>query len=422
MAINPIRTLFITRNFPYPPMGGAPLRNWQNINIMMKFGSVAVFSILRAESSSSAEFPPGVALWSNHHISDKLPSLQKKIERRLQQLWWLLIRRHPYTDTKNYYYVYSVAQELNRVLAEFQPHLVVFEELWLYSYLTVVKRHPCRIIFDAHNAETFLLREASKVEEVKNLKARVNTSLKFAKIKSIECDFVRQVDQLWACSYQDVNRLKVFSGKAPPTYEIPNAVDIAYYDSVRLGQYSLPSKLESLPWSLIFPASFSYKPNRLAVQLLLDQVYPRLQEAYPNCRLLLVGVNPTESMLQAAEQDPGIVVTGKVPDIRPYLSASSVVIVPLLQGGGTRLKILEAFAAGRPVVSTSKGAEGLRVRDGEHLLIGDNPEELVAGVSRLWSEPSLRQKLADSAYELVRAEYSWEVVYQRVKQSVRELL
>ena len=418
------RTLFITRSFQYPPMGGGPLRDWQNINIMMKFGPVAVcyFSNVPDKLNHEGASPPGVALWSTHSISNKLPSAQKKIERRLRQLRWLLIRGHPYTDIKNYYYVTSVAQELDKVFAEFQPHLVVFEELWLYPYLPIAKRHRCRIILDAHNSETAILRETSKGEQVKGLKARLKKSLKLAEIESIERDFVRQADQVWACSEGDAKLLQVFSRKERHAHVIPNGVDVAYYESVRLGQHPLPSEFELLPWSLIFPASFQYKPNALGAQLLLEQVYPKLQETYPKCRLLLVGVKPAQFMLEAAEQDPGIIVTGKVPDIRPYLSASSVVIVPLLQGGGTRLKILEAFAAGRPVVSTSKGAEGLKVRDGEHLLIGDNPEELIAGVHKLWSNPSLGQKLADAAYELVRTEYSWEMVGQRVERAVQKLL
>lgn len=424
MTTSQIRTLFISRSFSYPPIGGAPLRDWQNINIMMKFGPVAVVKLFTDPEhlNRKAEHPPGVELWREYYISDKLPSLQKKVERRLSQVWWLLRKGHPFTNAESYYYVDKVAEELDRVLAEFKPDLVVFEELWLYSYLPVIKRYQCRIILDAHNVETARLHEVQKAEEIKGLKARIRRKIELVKMESIERDFVRQVDRVWACSDRDASLLQVFSQKAPHINVVSNGINIADYDSVYLGNCSLPKELEPLPSTAIFPASFNYKPNILAVELLLNEVYPRIQKAYPNCRLLLVGVNPTQSMLEAAKQDSRIVVTGKVPDMRPYLSASSVVIVPLLQGGGTRLKILEAFAAGRPVVSTSKGAEGLRVRDGEHLLIADSPEELAAAVCRLWSDPSFGQKLADSAYKLVRAEYSWEAIAHRVEQAVRELI
>jgi glycosyltransferase involved in cell wall biosynthesis len=179
--------------------------------------------------------------------------------------------------------------------------------------------------------------------------------------------------------------------------------------------------LKQVPFTLFFAATFGYLPNQVAAQLLIEQILPRLQEIYPDCRLILGGKSPTPYMLEAAKQNPGIVVTGLVQDIRPYLSISSVVIVPLLQGGGTRLKILEAFAAGRPVVSTTKGAEGLRVEDGKHLLIKNSIDELVAGVCELWADPDLGQTIAQNAYELVKAEYSWESVGKRVEQGVQEL-
>jgi glycosyltransferase involved in cell wall biosynthesis len=97
-------------------------------------------------------------------------------------------------------------------------------------------------------------------------------------------------------------------------------------------------------------------------------------------------------------------------------------VVPLQQGGGTRLKLLEAFASGCPAVSTTKGAEGLNVRDGEHLLIRDEIEAITEAVEQLWSKTALVEKLAAAAYELVKAEYSWEAVSKRVDQALQQLL
>lgn len=417
MTISPVRTLFITRKLTYPPIGGAPLRNWQNINIMMKYGPVAVFSILLAPSSSSTESPPGVAVSSIHYIDDGQYSLWGKINRQMQ-LW--RSRINGYLEADNYY-ACKVEQEMNRFLTEFKPDLVIFEELCLYYYLPVVKRHKCCIIYDAHNVESFLYREV-KQKAIKSLKSKIKANIEIARMNSIERDFVEQTNQVWVCSDHDANLLQTLCKKELSVRVVPNGVDVAYYNSINLSHYSLPSNLEPVPFTLIFTASFSYQPNVLAARLLLQQIYPRLQKIHPNCRLLLVGINPTQDMHEAAKKDAGIVVTGKVPDIRPYLSASSIVIVPLFHGGGTRLKILEAFAAGRPVVSTSKGAEGLKVRDGEHLLLGNCPDDLVAGVCRLWSETSLGQKLTRSAYDLVQNEYSWAMVGQKVEAAIRELL
>jgi glycosyltransferase involved in cell wall biosynthesis len=223
------------------------------------------------------------------------------------------------------------------------------------------------------------------------------------------------------CSDADDKQLQDLYGRVSHTRVVPNGIDVAHYDGVRLGQCTLPEGLEDKQRNLLYLAKFSYPPNALAAHLLLDQIYPQLRQVYPDCRLLLVGRNPTQRMLEAAQRDSRIIVTGKVVDVRPYLAAASVMAVPLRHGSGTRLKILEAFAAGCPVVSTAKGAEGLKVKDGEHLLITDEIEAIVEGVCQLWSDPARGQKLANSAYELVKAEYSWEAVGRRVESAVREL-
>ena len=198
-------------------------------------------------------------------------------------------------------------------------------------------------------------------------------------------------------------------------------MNVANYDQVRLGECTPPQGLENKQRNLLFLGQMSYLPNTEAAELLINKIYPQLKKIYPDCRLLLVGRNPTQKMLEASKKDSGIIVTGTVSDVRPYLAAASVMVVPLLKGGGTRLKILEAFAAGCPVVSTAKGAEGIKAKDGEHLLIRDSFEAIVHGISQIWSDSLLGKKLAYSAYDLVKQEYSWEAVVQRVEQAIQEV-
>jgi glycosyltransferase involved in cell wall biosynthesis len=415
MASKVVLTLFITKHLPYPPMGGSALRNWQNINIMMKLGSVAIFSISNAldELQRNIKPPPGVDLWSDNPIQPL--SSQRSFWQKLE--WWLPPPKHYLVDLM---YRDNVSRELEKILAKFQPTLVIFEELGLYRYLPIVKHRGYRTILDDHNVEAPLFRENEP--PVTNLKSKVRLNIEFQKLKSIERNFIRQVDQVWMCSNADVSLSRKIYGQLPHIRLVSNGINIADYDCVRLSNCTPPPGLEPIPQTLLFVATFSYPPNQVSAQLLIEQIFPRLQQIYPNCRLILAGKSPTPSMLEAAQQNSSLVVTGLVQDIRPYLSISSVVIVPLLQGGGTRLKILEAFAANRPVVSTTKGAEGLRVQDGKHLLVRDSVDELVAGVGELWENPSQGQTFVQNAYELVKAEYSWESIGKAVEQNVRELL
>jgi glycosyltransferase involved in cell wall biosynthesis len=126
-------------------------------------------------------------------------------------------------------------------------------------------------------------------------------------------------------------------------------------------------------------------------------------------------------MQAAAAADEQIMVTGEVPDVRHYLAAGSIMAVPLFQGGGTRLKILEAFAAGCPVVSTSKGAEGLIGQTGKHLMVVETADQMVQTIHQLWADPEQAHRLALAARHLVQAEYSWEAILPRVKQAVEQI-
>jgi polysaccharide biosynthesis protein PslH len=419
MTNSQVRTLFLTNKQPYPPIGGAPLRNWQNIHHMMKYGPVGVFFLCaeHEQPDSAPVAPPGVALWRFQTVGKR--PLVSKITRRVRLMTWLLTQAEPLTDM---HYTPAVAEELDRIMTEFKPDVVVFEEIWLYCYLSTIQRHPCRIIFDAHNAETALFHQIFGAEEHQGLKNKLESGLRLALIERMERNFVRAADQVWTCSQEDADLLQSFSAKPALTSVIPNGIDVDSFEPVRSHAYTLNLELKPTLHTVIFTASFSYAPNALAAQFLIDQIYPKLQQAYPDCQLLLVGKDPTDAMLEAAKNDPSIVVTGKVPDVRPYLAAASVVLVPLLQGGGTRLKILEAFAACRPVVSTAKGAEGINAQDGEQILIRDDVEGLVAGISELWQDKVFAQKLASAAFDLVQAEYSWTAVGRKLDHAIAPLL
>jgi glycosyltransferase involved in cell wall biosynthesis len=133
----------------------------------------------------------------------------------------------------------------------------------------------------------------------------------------------------------------------------------------------------------------------------------------PECSLVIAGRRPKPEVLRLAEKDSGIRITGTVDDIRPHLWTSGISVVPLKIGGGTRLKIFEAMAAGIPVVSTTIGAEGLDVRNGEDIHIADSPEGFAARCLELLNNSAVRCRMADAAMEMVRSRYSWEIVSRK---------
>ncbi|KAM3099524.1 glycosyltransferase family 4 protein [Phormidesmis sp. 146-12] len=406
----PLKTLFVVRDPPYPPVSGLSLRIWQNINIMVNLGAVAVFTACRWEPKQNSL--PKVDVWEHYNVErprSPLEQLQRKV-------WWLRPKGHPNAD---WVYADAAGQQFDELLTRFQPNLVIFEEIWMYRYLPIVERHNCRTILVEHNVEAPLFTE--KFQEKADLRTQLKVKRQLPQIKAIEQDFCRRVNQVWACSQRDADLLQSLYREIAETKIVPNGVDVEFYAAARSGELEIPKTLNDVPQSILFLGQLSYPPNVAAVDWLLDSIYPEVQKIYPDCCLLLVGHRPTERMQEAAKQNPNIIVTGKVPDVRPYLGAASLMVVPLRQGGGTRLKILEAFAAGCPVVSTRKGAEGLDAIANQHLLIADDPESMVAAIDQLWSNPELGQQLAQSAYELVRDQYSWEAIGQRVEMAIKQL-
>jgi glycosyltransferase involved in cell wall biosynthesis len=409
----PLRTFFVTMMI-YPPIGGEFLRNWQNINIMRQFGPVGVFSIFNQASQIPAL--DGIEFWHHYNFTE-VETPRSRFEQALQ---W--IRQSGLT----YYcpYLRAAAKTLEQLLTQFQPDLVIFEQLWLYPYLPTVKSYlkgrPCRLIFDAHNIEAPLY-QVTKCSD-RGLRSRLRRNLHVPQIQASERNLIEQADQVWLCSVTDHLQLDALYGLRSQVYVIPNGVDLACYDSIRSGQLVIPNGLDNCGHNVLFMANFAHLPNADAAHLLIHAIYPQLQAIDSDCRLLLVGRHPTHMMLAAAQQNPRIIVTGEIPDVKPYLAAASVMIVPLRQGSGTRLKILEAFAAGCPVVSTVKGAEGLTVKDGEHLLIRNDTEMIVLGVLELWSNPVLPKQLVDAAYKLVRSQYAWKAITGSIEVALQDLL
>lgn len=405
-----IKTLFITKEVPIPIKGGVSLRNWQNMNVMMNFGPVAVFSA--ANWTPKSHSLPGVEVWKHYNV-DETRTGWEELERRL---WWLRPTGDPDADWP---YCRFTAQKLAELMAEFQPDLVILEQVWLYRYLAVVKQFPCRIIFDNHNIEAHLAAQPDRSQE--SIRTQLKAKIQTAHLRGMEKQFTHEVDQVWLCSKDDVQLCQEMYGKQTPLYVIPNGVNVDNYKKAFYQEYEPIERVKNKEHTILFLGQLSYYPNKIASELLIDEIYPKIKQNYPDCQLLLVGRGPTPKMLALAEKDPDVIVTGSVREVQPYVAAASMMVVPLLHGGGTRLKIVEAFASGCPVISTAKGSEGIEAIDGKHLLIRNTIEEIMEGIEKLWSQPSLSLELRNNAYELVKKEYSWQASYERVKKAIKHL-
>ena len=250
-----------------------------------------------------------------------------------------------------------------------------------------------------HNVEALIWQRHTEV--ARNRLTRAYFREQWRRMRNFEREQCLRFDRVVAVSPQDLRLLEEDYGVVDGT-AVATGVDVEHFRPTMPGH-------PRMPLELVFTGSMDWLPNEDAVRYFVGEVLPRIRTRLPDTKLTIVGRNPSPAVT-ALTRDPAIHVTGRVSDVRPFLERGSVFVVPLRIGGGTRLKMYEAMAMEIPVVSTSIGAEGLPVRDGEHLVIADDAESFAAAVVGLLQDPARQQALAQSAAEYVRRECSWERV------------
>lgn len=288
---------------------------------------------------------------------------------------------------------------LDRVIDRDHPTIVQLEFSQLGGY-RVPSGTPS--VLDVHNVEHDVLRQVARQGGVSPAR-RLFNELEFRKLRREEQSAWKRATACVATSSADAKFIENVTRRPVPV--IPNGVD--------LEQFPRASLERANPSHLIFVGAMRYQPNADAARFAALEILPRLRARLPEATLTLAGADPPEAVRELATL-PGVTVTGTLPDVRPAIAAAGVVVVPLMTGGGTRLKILEAFAMGRPVVATPLGAAGIEARDGEHLLLASDPAAFVEAIVRLHDDPSLGPRLTDAAYQLVLDRYQWKSIAQQL--------
>jgi glycosyltransferase involved in cell wall biosynthesis len=191
---------------------------------------------------------------------------------------------------------------------------------------------------------------------------------------------------------------------------VPNGVDIDFFT---------PAPVRSTR-RVIFAGRLDQYSNRDAILHFMQEAWPRLQATHPDARIDIIGSNPPPALGEMAARDPQIAVHGFVPDVRPYFREAAVAICPIRDGGGTRIKVLDALAQGMPLVSTSIGAEGIDVVPDRDVLIADTPEQFAASIGRLFDDGALAARLATSGRALVERQYSWDALAEALVETYRQ--
>lgn len=231
----------------------------------------------------------------------------------------------------------------------------------------------------------------------------------FCRFREYESTYLRDYDCVTAVSEKDRDTFREFTQDSVPLLVVPNGCDTDYFQ---------PMEPVSDRFELVFTGTMYYRPNVEAMLYFCREIFPKILTHERRCRLKIVGNNPPPEV-KALEKQGNIEVTGFVPDTRPYMASASVVIVPLLSGSGTRLKILEAMAMGKAVVATTVGAEGIEYVNGQDIVIADEPESFAENVVALLADGSKREMLGKCARLLAEQKYSWRASAVELEKAYR---
>lgn len=256
---------------------------------------------------------------------------------------------------------------------------------------------PVPVILFAHNVEHMIWKRLCDVE--RRPWRRLLLAVEWRKMRRCEAGVCSRADLTVAVSEED-RLLLAACAPGAAVRAIPTGVDTLYFS---------PNGATESKASVVFTGSMDWYPNEDAILYFTQAILPRIRREIPGVSLTVVGRNPT-ARIRSLAKEPGIRVTGTVEDVRPYLGEASVCVVPLRVGGGTRLKIFEALAMGKAVVSTRIGAEGLALTSGDHFLEADGPDNFAGAVVSLLKDPARRIELGTAGRRLVEERYSWPEV------------
>jgi glycosyltransferase involved in cell wall biosynthesis len=258
---------------------------------------------------------------------------------------------------------------------------------------------PCATVLFQHNVEAMIWKRHAEVQRDPFKKAYLYGQ--WRKTFNYERAACRRFDSVVAVSREDSETMRRDYAIATGA-EIPTGVDTEYFR---------PRSLEKKEaHNLVFTGSMDWLPNEDAIRYFTTEIMPRIKRVVPDVSLTVVGRNPYPSLLELSKRDASIIVTGRVEDVRPYMERAAAYVVPLRIGGGTRLKIYEAMAIEKPIISTTIGAEGLPVRHEEELLLADDPETFAQSVVRVLLDQKFASELSERAARMVRENFGWAKV------------
>ena len=398
-----MRILFLSPRQCWPPLSGAKLREYHFARALGR--RAALTYVYFAESGERTLTPADL------DFSEKVVGVPKPPAYGAWNLVRGALGRWP-LPVLNYTSPAMIAA-LNRLEANYD--LIHLDSIHMVRYVKPLARlfgAAPLVIYNWHNIESEAMRRYGEIAS--SPARRLYAAHTAGKMEKLEEEILRTAFGHIVCSERERDQL----GRIAPAARIAvieNGVDTSHFAGA--GSHLGPRR------RIVFVGKMDYYPNVEAAASFARRIWPAVRERMPEAVFTIAGSDPATAVV-ALGGLPGVEVTGTVPDVRPYYRDALAAVVPLRTGGGTRLKILEAMAAGVPVISTPLGAEGLSVEPGRDILIADadQPEAWAGHLKRLAESPDESAKIAAAAFKLVKGRYDWEIVGQALSKTYEDWL
>lgn len=390
--------LFISWWWPYPADNGSKIRIYNLLRQLAKQHQVSLLSFAD-EGEVTEERRAHLRTFCREVIA--IPRTQPQ-PGRLQVVRGYLSR---WPRSMVYRYSAEMTVAVERITTENTVDAIVASQVDTMRYLEAAPHIPAVL----EEVEITIYHE--QVLQAAELPTRLQGQMRLTKLQGALQSLMQRGVVVTVVSEKERDYLQQFAPPGVVIPVIPNGVDT---------QTNRPDKTEPQPYTLIYTGAVTYNPNYEAVAYFIREVWPLVRRRYPQAHFTVTGGTGSVDISDLARQ-PGVIFTGYLPEISDAVRASWAMVVPLLHGGGTRLKILESMALGTPVISTPKGAEGLDCTPGTDILIAAEPQAMADAVSDIFENAALRARLVTAGRVLVKNRYDWSVIGQSLLDIIAKL-
>lgn len=394
-----MKILWLSHLVPYPPKAGVLQRSYNLLKESTRYHEVDLLSFIQDDFFNQIFKDPEQG---KREAGEHLSGICKRIKfipiesengpfGKYTLALKSLFTHYPYT--LNWLHSRAYANTLQEWMATRDYDLIHFDTISLAPYQQYTQHIPCNM--NHHNIESHLL--IRRAEQESNPIKKFYFNQEGVRLEKYEREHCKHFSANITCSDTDSERLKqIDSGLY--TKAIPNGVDLEYFQS---------SDTFSSDKSITFIGTLNWEPNRKAVIYIAEKIWPLLKQQHPDIQCHIIGTHPPQEVLSLAKKDVQFKVHGFVTDVRDYLIQGTIFVCPIKDGGGTKLKLLDAFAMKTAVVADPIACEGIEVTDKKDVLLATTPEEYTHQITSLIEDNKKRQELGENARQLIEEKYSY---------------